>query len=429
MNRRSFFASSVAVAAAAAVKAAPAQTALPDVAPLSPFSDPDFGYSNLSALGNSRYGVGDPGKLLALASKIKPGDFESAWEAYRLAGHESLALAQSAAKKQHNVSAREAYLAAASYFRIALRFGDSTDNPDRMLVCWQDYALCWAAAAELFDPPIERLEIPYEGTSLTGWFLRADNSHRRKPLVIIHNGADGMEVNSYVLGAAGALARGYNCLIYNGPGQSDSLWVRKLYFRPDWEKVITPVVDAMLLRREVDPKRIALVGISQGGYWAPRALAFEHRIAAGVADPGVWDVSEPWLTHLPQVMRGLLESNDKSSFDQYMQMGTASNARSRGYLCFRMRPFGMTSYYDAFRAVQAYKLAEVVGQIRCPMLLTAPEGEQFFPGQAQKLYDALNCPKTIIRFTNEQGAGEHCEVAAPGYRDFCIYNWLDEILA
>jgi pimeloyl-ACP methyl ester carboxylesterase len=428
MIRRSFLVSSAALATAAAVKAAPAQTAQPEAAPLSPFADPDFGYSYLCALGNSYYGAGDPGKLLALTSKIKSGDFESAWAAYWLAGQESLALAKSAAKKRHNVSAREAYLAAATYFRGALRFGDSTDNPDRMLACWQDYALCWAAAAELFDPPIERLEIPYEGTSLTGWFLRAANSRRGKPLVIIHNGADGLEVNSFVLGAAGALARGYNCLIYNGPGQGDSLWVRKLYFRPDWEKVITPVMDAMLVRREVDPKRIALVGISQGGYWAPRALAFEHRIAAGVADPGTWDVSEPWLIHLSPAMRSMLEAKDKSSFDQYMQSGAASNARARGLLSFRMRPFGMTSFYDAFRAVQAYTLAGVAGQIRCPMLLTAPESEQFFPGQAQKLYDALHCPKMIVHFTHDQGAGEHCEVAAPGYRDFCIYNWLDEIL-
>ena len=60
--------------------------------------------------------------------------------------------------------------------------------------------------------------------------------------------------------------RGYHCLSFNGPGQGDSLWVRKLYFRPDWEKVITPVVDYALRRREVDPMRIALIGVSQGGY-------------------------------------------------------------------------------------------------------------------------------------------------------------------
>jgi len=298
-----------------------------------------------------------------------------------------------------------------------------------MLPGWQEYASCWSGAAGLFDPPIERLEIPYEGTSLTGWFLRVDNSRRRRPLVLLNNGADGLEESSYVLGGAGALARGYNCLIFNGPGQGDSLWVRKLHFRPDWEKVITPVVDAMLRRREVDPKHIALVGISQGGYWVPRALAFEHRIAAGVADPGGWDVSDAWLRNLPDFVRKVLDAKNGRQFDQMIQVGTASNPRAKAMLRFRMRPYGMTSYYDAFRAVQEYNLTEVATRIRCPMLITDPEGEQFFPGQAQKLYDALTCSKAIIRFTREQGADQHCEVAAPGYRDFCIYNWLDETLA
>jgi hypothetical protein len=118
-----------------------------------------------------------------------------------------------------------------------------------------------------------------------------------------------------------------------------------------------------------------------------------------------------------------------NQFDQYLQMGVAANVRSRMTLRFRMRPYGMTSFYDAFQAVQKYNLTEVATRIQCPMLITAPEGEQFFPGQAQKLYDALTCPKTMVKFTNEQGAEQHCEVAAPGYRDFCIYNCLDEVLA
>jgi cephalosporin-C deacetylase-like acetyl esterase len=185
----------------------------------------------------------------------------------------------------------------------------------------------------------------------------------------------------------------------------------------------------MLRHLEVDPKRIALIGVSQGGYWVPRALAFEHRIAAGVADPGVWDVSAPWLGHLPAFVRSVLDGKDKSQFDQMIQMGVDSNVRSRMTLRFRMRPYGMNSYYDAFHAVQEYNLTEVAGRIHCPMLITSPESEQFFPGQAQKLYDALSYPKTMIHFTHEQGADQHCEVAAPGYRDSCIYNWLDEILA
>jgi len=404
-----------------------AYTVAQTTAPASPFSDPDFGYTALNALGHAYYHAGNPGKLLAIVSKIKAGDFESAWLAYYEAGVEARTLAESAATKRHNVSAREAYLWAASCFSIALRFGDGTENPERMFPCWQQYAACWFATAALFDPPIERLEIPYEGASLTGWFLRADNSRRRRPLVIINNGADGMEISSDVLGAAGALARGYNCLIFNGPGQGDSLWERKLYFRPDWEKVITPVVDRMLRHPEVDPERIALIGVSQGGYWVPRALAFEHRIAAGVADPGVWDVSEPWFRTVPQFLRDMLRDGKKAAFDQMLE-GAPKGARTLATLRTRMRPFGTTSYYEVFRAVQEYQLAEVAGRITCPMLITDPEGEQFFPGQAQKLHDALRGPKKLIHFTKEQGADQHCEINAPGYRDYCIYNWLAETI-
>ena len=427
MDRRSFLTFGAAAATTAAAQAPPPPAAAQTAA--SPFTDPDFGFTDLIALGRSYYRAGDPGKLLAIASKIKAGDFESAWQAYHEAGVELRTLAESAAAKRHRVSAREAYLWAAGYFSSALRFLDGTGNHERMLPCWQEYAACWAAAAALFDPPIERLEIPYEGTSLTGWFLRVDNSRRRKPLVVLNNGADGLEESMYILGGAGALARGYNCLIFNGPGQGDSLWMRKLYFRPDWEKVITPVVDAMLHHAEVEPKRIALVGVSQGGYWVPRALGFEHRIAAGVADPGVWDVSDPWLRNLPDFVRKVLDAKNKVQFDQMIQMGTASNPRAKAMLRFRMRPLGMTSYYDAFHAVQEYNLADAAPRIRCPMLITDPEGEQFFQGQAQKLHDALSVPKAIVHFTHEQGADQHCEVAAPGYRDYCIYNWLDETLA
>ncbi|MGA7524888.1 MAG: prolyl oligopeptidase family serine peptidase [Acidobacteriaceae bacterium] len=427
MNRRSFLTTGAVAAASVAVPIAPWQAVAEEAAPIQPFTDPDFGFSDLIALGLSYDRAGDPGKLLAILSRIKAGDFESGWSAFYKAGEELRSLAESAAARRHAVSAREAYLAAANYFSTALRFGDESENPDRMPVCFQQYAACWSAAAALFEPPIERIEIPYEGVGLTGWFLRTDNSGHRKPLVIVNNGADGLEISTYTLAAA-ALARGYNNLIFNGPGQGDSLWVRKLYFRFDWEKVITPVVDTMLRRRDVDPKRIALIGMSQGGYMVPRALAFEHRIAAGVADPGVWDVSEPWVAHLPPFVRKALDDNDKNLFDHMMQMGTASNARSKALLRFRMRPFGKESFFDTYQALKKYNLTETASLIRCPMLVTNPDGEQFFPGQAQKLYDALTCPKAIVHFTHEQGADQHCEVAAPGYRAYSIFNWLDETL-
>jgi len=407
---------------------APAQTAAA-APPASPFTDPDFGFVALSVLGGAYSHGADPGKVLAIVSRIKPGDFESAFAAYHEAGVEAQARADQALAGRHKVSAREAYLWAANYFHFAVRFLDGTNDPERALPCWKQYAACWSAAAALFEPAAERIEIPYENAALTAWLFRADGSGRRRPLVILNTGADGQESRTYALGGAGALARGFHCLILNGPGQSDSLWSRKLYFRPDWEKVIGPVCDAMVKRPDVDAKRMALVGASMGGYWVPRALAFEKRIAAGVADPGVWDVSAPFLEHAPQFLRSMLRDGKKAAFDQVLEMGIAKDPRNRMMMRFRMRPFGFTSYYDLFTAVQAYNLADVAGRIACPMLITDPEGEQFFPGQAQKLYDALECPKKLIRFTHEEGAGEHCEVAAPGLRDCAIYDWLEETLA
>lgn len=197
---------------------------------------------------------------------------------------------------------------------------------------------------------------------------------------------------------------------------------------PRLEKVITPVVDFALAHPGVDARRIALVGISQGGYWVPRALAFEHRIAAGVADPGVWDVGRAWTGRMPSSMMQLLNGGAKEEFDNYMAAALRSSPQVRATLAFRMRPYGTDSCYEAFRAAQHYNLKDVAGQIQCPMLITNPEAEQFFPGQPKELYDMLTCPKTLIDFIAEQGAQLHCEVNAPGYRDSRIYDWLDQTL-
>ena len=227
-------------------------------------------------------------------------------------------------------------------------------------------------------------------------------------------------------GGAGAVARGYNCLTFDGPGQGYALWKQKLYFRSDWEKVIAPVVDYALSRPEVDPGRIALQGISQGGYWVPRAVAFESRIAAAVADPGVVDVSSSWTSHLPKPVLDLLEEGRKTEFDRIMT--DEKNPAIAAALRFRMRPYGFSSPFETFKAAQAYNLREVAARIRCPMLITAPAKETFWPGQSQDLYDLLTCPKRLVPFTAEEGADLHCEPKAYGLRDLRVFNWLDETL-
>ena len=152
--------------------------------------------------------------------------------------------------------------------------------------------------------------------SRPGYFFRSGPAGVPRRTLIFNNGSDGSVVGAWTGGMADALERGWNAMTFDGPGQNAALVRQGLAFRPDWEKVITPVVDFLSARADVDAARLALLGVSQGGYWVPRALAFEHRIAAAVTDPGVVDVSATILRHLPHTMIRLLEERNREKFDR-----------------------------------------------------------------------------------------------------------------
>lgn len=312
-------------------------------------------------------------------------------------------------------------------FRIAPpSFLEGSKDPTRFLPTWELLYDCWLKSLPLFDPPIEPVSIPYEGTELHGVFIRGASTSGKRPLLILVNGSDGSLLDMWTWGGAGALVRGYNCLTFDGPGQGYALWKQNLYFRPDWEKVISPVVDYAISRADVDPKKIALQGISQGGYWVQRAVAFEKRIAAAIADPGVVDVSTSWTASLPNPMLELLKTGRKAEFDGYMSK--LLDPATKSNLTFRMRPFGFTSYFGTYKAVLNYNLADVAGQIRCPFLITEPANESFWPGQSRQLYDLLTSPKKIVHFSESDEADLHCEPNGTGIRDLRVFNWLDETL-
>jgi len=227
--------------------------------------------------------------------------------------------------------------------------------------------------------------------------------------------------------AADALARGWTVVTVDGPGQNAALIRQHIPFRPDWEAVLTPLIDHLATWPGIDAARIAVLGISQGGFWVPRAVAHEHRVAAAVADPGVVDVSTTMLQHLPGFLRKALDAGDRDKFDKEMAWGMKFSAGQRNMLTWRMRPYGVTSYFDFFTAAEQYRLTDAdLAAIRCPMLITDPEHEQFWPGQSARLAEALTAPVTLMPFTAAEGADGHCEPLAPGLRAERIFDWLDE---
>jgi hypothetical protein len=389
------------------------------------FTDADMNFVFLGMFGAAYYGVAEVGTALAIIDQTEDGNAASAFAALTSTGERVRERAEAALAGGHRATARESFLQASNYTFAATYFCDRMGAPEKMFPTWRQSRTAMDAAFLLFHPPVEQVRIPYEGTTLPGYLFKVDESDRPRPLLILNNGSDGSVLDMWVMGGAAGVARGYNCLTIDGPGQGAALWEQHLTFRPDWEKVITPVVDFVLRRRDIDPARIALQGISQGGYWVPRAVAFEHRIAAAIADPGVFDVSTSWTAHLPPQAIALLDGGQKAKFDGIM----SGDPREQATLAFRARPFGVSAPFDLFTAVRKYTLAGVLDKIACPMLITDPDGEHFWPGQSRQVYDGLPGLKTLARFTVAEGAQYHCEPMAPGLRSQRIFDWLDATLA
>ena len=252
------------------------------------FDDPLFEGFALRALSLDGCPLGE---ISATTSLIEEGGRDGWYRRWTATAERVAGYADESARAGHAISASDAYVGASSYYRAAYLplYGSPVDP--RLVEAFDKETEAFQKAAALMTPPVEPVEIPFEGTTLPGYFCRVDDSGRRRPTLIGTNGYDAT-INELYLDFAAVLRRGYNLLLYDGPGQGRALIKQGLVMRPDWENVVGPVVDYALTRPEIDPERIAPMGISLGGYLAPRAASSEHRLAACIADPGVWDMLE-----------------------------------------------------------------------------------------------------------------------------------------
>lgn len=390
------------------------------------YDDEGMNFAVLLSLGSAYANLADVGETLATVERVPDGDRE-AWITEWSAVAERLASeAGEALDRGHRVTARSRFLRASTYYDHASAMSPGSQDPSRYAALWEHHRRCWDRAVDLFDTPVERVAVPYEGTSLAGYLFRPHGDGPR-PTVVLNNGSDGPVSSQWSLGGRAAVERGWNAITFDGPGQGAALHRQHLYFRHDWEKVITPVVDFLLSRDDVAGDRIALQGVSQGGYWAPRAAAFEHRLAALVADPGVMRVASPWEVHLPPEMVAMLDEGNQADFDALM--GADPDAGRQAMLAWRKAPYGVGSLFDAYMAARAMTLdPPTAARIECPTLVLDPDNEQFWPGQSQELYDALTCRKELARFTVAEGADWHCEPAAQSLRDERVFDFLEDVV-
>jgi pimeloyl-ACP methyl ester carboxylesterase len=257
------------------------------------------------------------------------------------------------------------------------------------------------------DHLAERVRIPYEGTALAGYLYAPDDSGTSRPTIVMLCGYDSTAEYGWV-DVPPALERGYAVLVVEGPGQGGALIDQGLPMRPDFENVLTPVLDWLLARPEVDPDAVVLFGRSFAGYLAPRAAAFEHRIAALVCDPAQPEMAD----RLPKGPAARLAA-------PVVRLQMRRNPRRREFFGARMATHGLTDVGAYFAELRRYSMLSLADRITCPTLVVEAEGD-FAGGSGAQLIEAMIAPTELVRLTalprcarSAQRVSTLCEGAVP----------------
>jgi len=363
-------------------------------------------------------------ECLLAAERIKENDTESWVRAWVTTAEKVAQKAEQALQAGQAVTARQAYLRASNYYRSAMFYlSHKDDRLDKYLALTREY---FQKAAGLFSPPIEAIQIPFGEARLPVYFLSAGQTKR--PTLIAVNGADSSnEELVHWIGFA-AVARGWNFLVFEGPGQWSALQLNPgLYYRPDYEAPVKEVVDYLMQRNDVDPDKIALIGYSLGGCLAARVAAYEKRICATICVGLVVDVNDAVTADMP----GWLQKSPDFVFDSLFGLVEKLSKRNAALLSHFMWMFGVSKFREVIEAWRPFNIDGLAPQIQTPLLLIAGE-EEYAQVKGKVMLDIMRFlkdvtgPVSMHQFDFTEGwAGSHCQIGALSQIQAVVFDWLD----
>ena len=369
-------------------------------------------------------GAADLGEALAVASRVEAGDYD-AWHCeWRHAGEAAANQADKALKAGRTALAARGYLRAAEYWRQSYFFLRQHLDDERVVDAYRHQRAAFRSALPYLPADMTPIEIPYEDTPITGYLFQPREASTPRPTVLLAGGFDSTAEEVHKYGAWTALDLGWNVVTWDGPGQGELLVEHHVPMRPDFEAVLTPIVDWARAQPNVDPRAVMLVGRSLGGFLAVRGATAEHRIAALVLDPGQYDFTSRFVSLFSaedwqKILRADPELDAKVA-------GFLDGARNQFFYGSRMAAMGATTFGEWLRILATYTIEGRAQQITCPTLIT--EGEGDFASQSQKVYDELTCEKEFRELPAAMGTGGHCCGLGQQIWQDVAFEWLAEVI-
>lgn len=372
-------------------------------------SFPDnYQWSNATSItkGMAPYGAVALGEIDQVVQRLheRSDDPEAWWQEWTAMGERIERTADAAAAEGRDATAGNYYLRAAMYYYTGERM---VPPGDHKMAIYRKSLRCAHAGLTRRYPNIEIVDVPYEGNSLAAYFMKSPVAKGRAPTVVLFDGLDNCKEMSVQFAGVELAFRGFNTLAIDGPGQGESLRLRNIYSRYDYEVAGTAAYEFVAARGDVDPNRVAVAAYSLGGYYAPRVAAFEKRYRACVAWGALFDYHDTWIKR-----RAAMKAAPSNRF-----------AASPFQVPWVM---GVPDMDAAMEKIKNYTLAGVAERIECPTLICYGANDRMTTMQvAQQLYAAVGArDKTLKVFSEEEGGAEHCQADNRQVGTDYIADWL-----
>ncbi len=373
----------------------------------------NFSWSNATMVtkGMAPYGVVALGEIERIGLKLlargnDPLDKDAWWQEWCAMADHVKKLGDEAAAKGRTFTSGDYYLRAGYYYYT----GERMVPPGELKSSIYANALdCFRKGFSIRYPHFERVDVPYEDTTLPAYFIKAQGVTGPAPTVVVFDGLDNCKEMSSLFCGLEFARRGFNTLAIDGPGQGEALRTQNIPSRWDYEVPGKAAFDYVASRGDVDTSKVVIMGYSFGGYCAPRIAALDPRYAGGVAFGAMWWDMHAWLVRS----------------QEQMKKGSIATSHFQVPWVFGVPDL---NFGGAVKLMEKFTLEGIAQEVKTPFLVAHGKNDGIIPPEeAEILYEKLGTTnKTLKIFDAEEGGAEHCQVDDRQAGVNWIADWISE---